>query len=729
MVTDPLAAARAALARGDATGARSVLEAFCAEQPGSAEAWFLLGAARHRCGLREAALEAFSHAAERAPGVPAIANARAVLLVELDRPEAAREVLEQALHGVDVPDLQVLLNLGIALERSGDRQLAESRYREAITAARRNGHPVLMPALLNLGALLLREGRAPEALPLNRELVQRAPALADAHFNLAENCLAIGATEEALSAADAALGIDAGHVFARIDRAFALALLDRLPEAQQELSRAKADDPARFASYRNAYDPDGSGVFEGLDARLLFIQWHYQKLIECDWSRYEHFVERCRTLIESHQGWPTPLGHTAVPYRMLALPLPANLHVQLARHVGDALRESVEQEGIAPYAPPVGSARTRALLRIGYLSPDFRRHPTAHLTRDLYGAHDRSQVEVIGYSLHDGPDDALTLAVEAGCDAFHRVAGDSTRDLVERIRADDLDVLVDLAGHTAHARPAVFAARAAPVQVTWLGMPWTTGIANMDYAFVDRGSVPVEAEHCWSEKLVFLPGSCYVASPAIIGPVPTRAACGLPEEGTVFCCLSNTWKIEPRIFACWMRILAAVPRSVLWLVGTSAGQTANLRSEVARSGIDPARLVFTTVVDHPTHLARYLVADLFLDTPIYNGHTTALDALQAGLPILTCPGEIMPSRVAATFLEVLGVADSLVVPNMEAYVQRAQALAGDPRRLADLRHRIDTARAAAPMFQPQRFAQTLERAFVAMVERQRRGLPPASFDV
>lgn len=728
-MTDPLAAARAALARGDAAGARSVLEAFCADQPGSAEAWFLLGAARHRCGALEAALEAFARAADRAPGVPAIANARAVLLVELDRPEAAREVLEQALLGVEVPDLQVLVNLAIALERSGDQQLAESRYREAVTAARGNGHPVLVPALLNLGALLLREGRAAEALPLNRDLVKLAPALADAHFNLAENCLAIGAVEEALSAADAALGIDAGHVFARIDRAFALALLDRLPEAQQELGRAKADDPARFASYRNAYDPDGSGTFEGLDARLLFIQWHYQKLIECDWSRYDQLVERCRTLIESHLGWPTPLNHTAVPYRTLALPLSAGLHARLARNVGDALRESVEQEGIAPYARPVRPDRARAPLRIGYLSPDFRRHPTAHLTRELYGAHDRSQVEVIGYSLYEGPDDALTLAVEAGCDVFHRVGADSTAALVERIRADDLDVLVDLAGHTAHARPAVFAARAAPVQVTWLGMPWTTGIANMDYAFVDRGSVPVEAERYWSEQLVFLPGSCYVASPAIMGPAPTRAACGLPEDGTVFCCLSNTWKIEPKVFACWMRILSAVPRSVLWLVGTSAEQATNLRSEAARSGIDSARLVFTTVVDHPTHLARYHVADLFLDTPIYNGHTTALDALQAGLPILTCPGEIMPSRVAATFLEVLGVADDLVVPDMEAYVQRAQALAEDPRRLADLRRRIDAARAAAPMFQPKRFAQTLERAFATMVERQRRGLPAASFDV
>jgi len=728
-VTDPLAAARASLARGDATGARSVLEAFCADQPGSAEAWFLLGAARHRCGALEAALDAFALAAERAPGVPAIANARAVLLVELDRPAAAREVLEQALHGVDAPDLQVLVNLAIALERSGDHLLAESRYREAVTAARGNGHPALVPALLNLGALLLREGRATEALPLNRDLVKLAPALADAHFNLAENCLAIGAVEEALSAADAALGIDAGHVFARIDRAFALALLDRLPEAQQELGRARAVDPARFASYRNAYDPDGSVVFEGLDARLLFIQWHYQKLIECDWSRYEHFVDRCRALIESHQGWPTPLCHTAAPYRMLALPLPATLHARLARDVGDALRESVAQEGIAPYVPPVSTARTRAPLRIGYLSPDFRRHPTAHLTRELYGAHDRTQVEVIGYSLYEGPDDALTLAVEAGCDTFHRVGADSTPALVERIRTDDLDVLVDLAGHTAHARPAVFAARAAPVQVTWLGMPWTTGIANMDYAFVDRGSVPVEAERYWSEQLVFLPGSCYVASPAIMGPAPTRAACGLPEAGTVFCCLSNTWKIEPKVFACWMRILAAVPRSVLWLVGTSAGQAANLRAEAARSGIDSARLVFTTVVDHPTHLARYLVADLFLDTPIYNGHTTALDALQAGLPILTCPGEIMPSRVAATFLEVLGVADDLVVPDMEAYVQRAQALAEDPRRLTELRRRIHEARVAAPMFEPRRFAQYLERAFATMVERQSRGLPPASFDV
>lgn len=725
---DPLAIARAAFSRGDVAAAMSAAEAACTTQPQSADAWFLLGAARHRAGVPEAALAAFERAAALVPGASAIANARAAVLGELGRPADARAVLEAFLSLGQPHDPQVLVNLAIALEALGETDAAAGRYGDALAIARTANHPSVLPALLNLGALLMRQGRHADALPIHRELVARAPGVADAHFNLAENYLALGAPEESLVAADAALRIDPRHVFARIDRAFALALTDRLHEAQAELERAKATDPARFASYRNAFDPEGTGSLEGLDARLLFLQWHYQRLMECDWSRYEALVDRCRSMLEDSSGWSGPLADVGAPYRVLALPLPGSMHAKLARDVGTAILESIEAQGIAPYPSdrrPAGMSR----LRIGYLSPDFRRHPMAHLTRRVYGAHDRTAVEVIGYSLHPGPDEPLTREIEAGCDAFHRVSGESTAALVQRIRDDGIHVLVDLAGHTSNARQGVFAARAAPIQVTWIGVPWTTGIPNMDYALVDRGSVPAGTEDLWSERLVYLPGSCYVATPNVLGSAPNRVDMGLPEDAFVFCCLNNTWKIAPAVFACWMRVLAAVPDGVLWLVGASEAQIANLRAAAAQAGIDPARIVFTSVVDHEAHIARYLAADLFLDTPIYNGHTTALDALWAGLPVLTCPGEIMPSRVAGTLVSTLGLADELVVPTMEAYVNRAVQIARDRGRLEALRERVRAACRTSPIFDPVQHARTLERAYARMWQRHADGLPPASFEL
>jgi protein O-GlcNAc transferase len=726
-MTDLLAAARAALERGDAVTAKAAAQASCEAQPLSAEAWFLLGAARHRTGDPEAALDAFEQAARLAPGASAIANAWASVLGELGRLAEAREILEAVLVQGQPPDPQALVNLAIALEGLGETAVAAARYREALETGRASSHPALVPALLNLGALLLRQGRHAEAFLLLLELTARAPTLAEAHFNLAEARLALGAPEEALAAADAALHIDPHHVFARIDRAFALSLLDRLHEAQDELERAKADDPARFARYRHASDPDGTGSLEGVDARLLFLQWHHQRLVECDWSRYDVFVQRCRALIADHARWPGPLANPGAPYRVLALPLPGLVHAKLARDVGAAVAEAVAREDIAPFpsdfrkiAPP--------RLRIGYLSPDFRRHPLAHLTRGLYAAHDRTRVEVVGYSLYPGPDDSLTHEIEAGCDVFHRVAGEPIAELVQRIRDDGVHVLVDLAGHTANARPGVFAARAAPVQVTWLGVPWTTGIPNMDYALVDHGGVPPGTEGWWTERLAFLPGSCYVATPNPLGPAPMRAELGLPEDAFVFCCLNNTWKVAPDVFACWMTVLARVPRGVLWLVGISEEQTANLRAAAARAGIDPARIVFAPVIVHEAHLVRYLAADLFLDTPIYNGHTTVLEALWTGLPVLTCPGEIMPSRVASTLLSALDVDEWLVSPTMETYVARAVQLAGDPQVLAHLRQRIWSARTTSPLFDPSRHARTLERAFTTMWRRYADGLPPESFD-
>jgi len=722
---EALSRARAALGRGDLVEARRSATAACDVAPESVDAWFLLGAACHRAAHLDSALGAFEHAARLVPTASAIANARASVLSELGRVGEARQVLEGALDHGAVADVQLLVNLGIALEALDEHGQAERRYDEAIAAARPLRHPAIGHALQNLGALLMQQRRFEEALSLHEEFVALAPRLPDAHFNLAENLLALDRPEAALAAADRALHLDSRHVFARIDRAFALALTDRLPEAQAELQRARSIDPTRFASYRNAYDAEGSGTLEGLDARMLFVHWHLRQLADCNWSRYAPFVKRLKELLEDADEWPGPLADPGLPFGVLGLPIDAPTQGRLARNVARArqvIGERIERPSV------MRSRKTSDRLRVGYVSPDFHAHPTAYLTRQLFRAHDRSRIEVFAYSLFAGDDDGYTHEIQAGCDAFRRVATESTRAIVDRIAGDRIDVLVDLAGYTAGSRPGIFNARPAPIQVTWLGFAGTTGNENIDYAIVDRISAPEGSEAHWSEQLVYLPASYYVSSPTPLEPPSLRSELGLPGDSFVFCCFNNAWKIEPTVFGCWLEILRSVPNSVLWLLGVSNAQVENLRATAAVGGIDPARLVFARIQPHARHLARVGAADLFLDTFLCNAHTTAIDTLWAGVPVLSCAGTTVPSRVCASLLNALGL-DELVTKSHEAYVAEAIRLACEPVALAAVRAKLQAARRSASLFDPGARARSLERAFTTMWNRHEAGLPPASFEV
>ncbi len=724
MSIEQLDRARAALARGDAESARCEAQFACEEAPDSAEAWFLLGAAHHGAGDLGAALSAFEDAERLVPGTGAIANARASVLSELGRVAEARSVLETALaRGCD-QDARLYLNLAIALEALDALPEAESRYREAIERAGASRGPASAPALQNLGALLMRCGRHADALVVHEALVAIAPDLADAHFNVAENLLAVGRPEDALAAAERALRLDPRHVFAHVDRAFALALVDRLPAAQAALEYARAIDPARFSSYRNGFDPLGTGSLEGLDARMLFVHWHTSRLAECDWARYDAFVATLRGLLEDSSGWPVPFAGPSLPFAVFGLPISPELQTRLARDT------AVQRQGQAtPRRAAMLRRRSRSTrLRIGYVSPDFHAHPLSYLTRNLFREHDRARFEIVAYSLFAGEDDEFTHAIEAGCDAFQRVAAESTERVVERIANDGIDVLVDLAGYTANTRFGIYDARPAPVQVTWLGFAGTTGSAAIDYALVDHVAVPPENETFWSEQLAFLPDSYFCSSPVAVGPTPPRSQLGLPDDAFVFCCFNNAWKIEPVVFARWLRILHAVPASVLWLLGLSNAQVNNLRAAAAAAGVDPDRLIFAPVLPYERHLARVGAADLFLDTFLFNAHTTAVDSLSGGVPVLTCTGATTPARVATSLLHAIGLPE-LITTDHDSYEATAIGLARDHASIVALRAKLANARKTAPFFQPKDHARNLERAYERMWHRHASGLPPVSFDV
>jgi len=310
------------------------------------------------------------------------------------------------------------------------------------------------------------------------------------------------------------------------------------------------------------------------------------------------------------------------------------------------------------------------------------------------------------------------------------VRGTTDHAVAELMRDLDVDIAVDLMGHTAGGRPSIFAYRGVPVQVNYLGYPGTMGAPFIDYIIADPFLVPAGSEQFYSEQVVRLP-DCYQPNDTkrkIGGRGPTRAELGLPERGFVFCSFNNSFKLNPPMFDVWMRLLRAVDGSVLWLLETSGVVKGNLRREAEARGVAGERLIFAPRLALEEHLARHRAADLFLDTLPYNAHTTASDALWAGLPVVTCAGQSFAARVAGSLLHAVGLAE-LVTTSLGEYEALALALARDPARLASLRERLERTRATTPLFDIERYRRHLEAAYETMWERHRRGEPPRAIDV
>jgi protein O-GlcNAc transferase len=376
-------------------------------------------------------------------------------------------------------------------------------------------------------------------------------------------------------------------------------------------------------------------------------------------------------------------------------------------------------------------ARTgRGRLRVAYVSSDFYNHATAHLIQSLFRTHDRTAFEI--FAVSHGPDDGSVYRRRIAAEAEHfiDVAALTDRDAALLLYRSGIDILVDLNGYTQDHRLGIAALRPAPIVATYLGFPGSSGASFIDCAIVDRIVAPPAEAHLFSERLVHLP-HCYQINdrehPIDDAPLARRDV-GLPDDGFVFCCFNANYKIEPFIFDVWMRILRDVPGSVLWLLELAPGVAGNLRREATARGVDPDRLVFAGKRPKAQHLARYRLADLFLDTRYYNAHSTCSDALLAGLPVLTCPGESFASRVAASVLLAAGLPE-LVVADFAQYEARALALAREPSALRGLRARLQANRLTCPAFDTTRLVRNLERAYRLMWENHLSGQPPHPLSV
>jgi len=407
------------------------------------------------------------------------------------------------------------------------------------------------------------------------------------------------------------------------------------------------------------------------------------------------------------------------PQIVLAISDEPELHLRCARTVADDRHPPRTLPSARPLAPITHDLQR---IRLAYISGDFREHPVSYLAAGVWERHDRGRFEVIGVSLRAAEQSELGQRVRGAFDRFIEVGGRSDEEVARLLRELQVDIAVDLMGYTQGMRLGIFAHRVAAVQVNYLGYAGTLGAPYMDYLIADEVVIPAGAERHYAEQVVRLP-HCYLPTDdrREIAANITRAQAGLPEGAVVFCAFSNTYKINPPLFDVWMRLLREVPGSVLWLRAMEPVARANLLREAQQRGIEAQRVVFAeSLASMAEHLGRQGLADLFLDTYPYNAHSTACDALWSGVPVLTCAGRSMASRVAASALRAVGLAE-LVTHSLAEYEAKALQLASQPARLQALKTRLWDTRAGSPLFDTTAYTRSLEQAFLNMLDRQQRG--------
>ena len=600
-------------------------------------------------------------------------------------------------------DAHVFGYLGNALQSNGQTEMAIDCYRRAVQI-----NPSLHELHTSLGSVLHRAGRVAESAECFERVIQLQPDFAAAHNNL-------GTARNDQGNWSAAIACYERAVQLQPDFAEAHCNLGRTLQAAGDLARA-------INSFRNALQaaPDHVGALTELVSQVLGV---------CAWHDLEPLARRAMAAIEAR---PDTASECIDPLRFMWWPAPETTARQQLAHARRWTDRRFEHEMAAAAEKTVRlSVAGRSRIKIGYLSVDFRSHPVAQQTVKLFETHARDHFEVTGYSY--GPDDGSPLRrrVAAAFDTFVDLEQTSPVDAARRIEADGVDILVDLTGYTTACRTNILALRPAPIQVNYLGFPGTMGAPFMDYILVDDFVVPADQQPFFTEKLVHLPGSFMVndGQREVSTRTPTRAECGLPETGFVFCVFNNSYKITPGVFSLWMKLLQAVPGSVLWLSAANPLVPGNLRTEAAARGVSGDRLIFAPRLPlNSDHLARYRLADLFLDTFPYNAHATAGDALWVGCPVLTRSGNTFASRVAGSLLRTIGLPE-LITWTPEAYHDQALQLARNPETLQELRTRLETNRTTSALFNTRQFARNVEQAYAAMWQIHRSGAAPRAFTV
>lgn len=589
-------------------------------------------------------------------------------------------------------------NYTIALNNRGNALNELKRFDEAIASFDKAIalKPDFAEALYNRGNALLSLRRSDEALASYDKAIASKPDYAEGFNNRGNALKDLRRFDEAIASFNKAIALKSGYAEAFNNKGNVLNEIKRFDEA--------------LASYDSAMaiQPD----YEFLAGHRLHMQ---MKL--CDWK---HLDVHLRNMAQALRAG----GKTTHPFPVLGLTDDPHLQLAAAEIYGKAQ--------CPPDALPCvfHSGSRNEKIRIGYYSADFHNHATSILMAELLESHDRSQFELYGFSFGPKVQDEMRQRICATFDHFIDVTNKSDIDIAKLSRELAIDIAVDLKGYTKDSRSGIFFHRCAPVQVNYLGYPGTMGASCIDYIVADKTLIPEIDQQYYSEKIVYLPYSYQVndATRPIANRVFTREEAGLPDQCFVFCCFNNNYKILPQTFELWMQLLRDTSDSVLWLFEDNPTASRNLRQEAQARGVAPSRLVFAKRMDLADHLARHRLADLFLDTLPCNAHTTASDALWAGLPVLTLQGKSFAARVAASLLNALNMPE-LIAGTAEQYIFKAKELAKNPDLLRQTKEKLERNRQTSPLFNGKLFAQHLEKAFAAMHQRQIDGHAPDHLNI
>lgn len=648
-----------------------------------------------RLGRHKEALTESEHLVRMRPNLPQAYAARAGALLGLSRPQDALADLDRATQlapaaaGLWADRAQALLALG----RPGE---ALASLEQAAKAEPANGAFPLMRA-----DLLVMLNRHHEAVAAYDAGLKLRPNVSDAWNRRGIALAQMGRKPEALDSFDKAIRIDPNHSEARNNRANILFGEKKFPDAAREFENVLRTSP-------NA--PYAAGFL--IQSRLRSCEWG---TIDQDRARLSAGIAKGERLID-------PQGY-------LSICTSPESQLRCARIV-------MQDEGAGFPSPARGGGEPRSggggdsKIRIAYLSADFRPHPVAFLIAGVFEHHDRNAFELTGVSLVHAGDSPIRNRIRNAFENFIDAAGRTDDDIAQELRRRQIDIAIDLTGFTDGSRPGIMLRRPAPIQVNFLGFPGTMGSREIDYIIADRFLIPEGDRQFYDEKVVWMPHT-YQANDSkreFSDRVFTRRDMGLPEDGFVFCCFNNNYKITPEIFTVWMRLLSKVPDSVLWLLQDNEAAAASLRREAEARGIDPNRLIFAARITPPEHFARQHLADLFLDTSPYSAHTTGSDALFAGLPLISLYGSTFPARVAVSLLHAAGMS-KLATDSLESYEAKALFYAQTRDALQAVRAKLARNRDTAPLFDTALFTRHLESAYRQMVALNRSGESPRAFAV
>ena len=678
------------------------------------------GACLNRLGENDQAIAALERAVILEPEMAALWFNAANILCDLGQFEKAGQHYEKALY-LNPEYFQANNNYGKALFARGQFNEALTQYNKALEL-----NPEFAEAWSNKGNTLNELKRYADAITCYDKSLSLNPNYAEAWSNKGITLQELKRFDDALNAYNKALELNPEFAEAWSNKGNTLNELKRYADAITCYDKSLSLNPNYIEGLSNK-----SAILSMLKLYPEVII-HYEKILGidpnidwipgglldsrmkvCSWDGYQSSIKVLVDKVGQSQK-------TINPFQLLAL-----------HDDGGIQKKCAEIYAVDSFPPAqtlgkISKNNHHSKIRIAYFSADYREHPTAQLTAELFELHDRSRYELFAFSLYDSVQDGNFRArIKNTFDHFYEVENKTDQEIAQLARDLEIDIAIDLGGYTQFARTGIFAYRAAPIQVNYLGYPGTMGASYMDYIVADPTVIPESSQKFFSEKVVYLPDTYQPndRKRQVATKVFSKSELGLPDQGFIFCCFNNNFKINPDVLDSWARILSQVPGSVLWLLGDNPSAKNNLMAELEKRDIASDRLIFAGRLQTSEHLARHAAADLFLDTWPYNAHTTASDALWAGLPVLTRMGQTFASRVAASLLNAIDLPE-LITSTSEEYEALAVKLATQPEKLQEFKERLKLNRLTKPLFNTELYTKHLETAYLKMYERYQADLAP-----